>query len=401
MMVLAIGLSSYNLSLFHLINHAFYKALLFLGAGSVIHAIHDNQDLRKYGGLKSFLPLSYTVTLIASLSLIALPFMSGFYSKDFILESAIGQYSYSSKVVYFLALTGAAFTVLYSIKILHLTFISTPNGYMKDYNNAHEGDLFMSIPLIILAIFSIFFGFLTKDMFVGLGSSFFSDNAIFIHPSHEIMLETEFSLSYTIKTLPIIVTICSFLYYNNKIMILALSGILITIITGYSISVLNISFLIGFILLLTYILENNKSLVYKCNLFLITSIKLKLGLNVVNIYKYNIFNLLSVNMTNLFNQRLFIELFYNRFISGVVLKLGGQTTKFLDKGSIEYIGPYGLEIGLLYLSKKISKLDSGIITSYALYILSGLVIYLYVLNFMSIDELILVTFVSIIYIIIK
>jgi NADH-ubiquinone oxidoreductase chain 5 len=115
MMVLAVGLSSFIISLFHLINHAFYKALLFLGAGSVIHAIHDNQDLRKYGGLKSFLPLSYTVTLIASLSLIALPFMSGFYSKDFILESAIGQYSYSSKVVYFLALIGAAFTVLYSI----------------------------------------------------------------------------------------------------------------------------------------------------------------------------------------------------------------------------------------------------------------------------------------------
>jgi len=94
MMVLAIGLSSYNISLFHLINHAFYKALLFLGAGSVIHAVSDNQDLRKYGGLKIFLPLTYTVMLIASLSLIALPFMSGFYSKDFILESTYGQFFY-------------------------------------------------------------------------------------------------------------------------------------------------------------------------------------------------------------------------------------------------------------------------------------------------------------------
>ena len=103
MMVLAIGLSSYNISLFHLINHAFYKALLFLGAGSVIHAVADNQDLRKYGGLKIFLPLTYTIMLIASLSLIALPFMSGFYSKDFILESAYGQFFYSSKVVYFFA----------------------------------------------------------------------------------------------------------------------------------------------------------------------------------------------------------------------------------------------------------------------------------------------------------
>ena len=103
MMVLAIGLSSYNIALFHLINHAFYKALLFLGAGSIIHAVYDNQDLRKYGGLKLYLPLSYTIILIASLSLIALPFMSGFYSKDFILESAYGQFHFSSIVVYFVS----------------------------------------------------------------------------------------------------------------------------------------------------------------------------------------------------------------------------------------------------------------------------------------------------------
>jgi NADH-ubiquinone oxidoreductase chain 5 len=217
MMVLAIGLSSYNVSLFHLINHAFYKALLFLGAGSVIHAVHDNQDLRKYGGLKIFLPLSYTVMLIASLSLMALPFMSGFYSKDFILESAYGQFYFSSKVVYFLALIGATFTSLYSIKVLYLTFISAPNGYLTDYKKAHEGDIYMSLPLIILSVFSILFGFITKDMFIGLGSGFFIDNAIFIHPIHEIMLETEFALPTTIKTLPLVMTILSFVYYNGYI----------------------------------------------------------------------------------------------------------------------------------------------------------------------------------------
>jgi NADH-ubiquinone oxidoreductase chain 5 len=217
MMVLAIGLSSYNVSLFHLINHAFYKALLFLGAGSVIHAVADNQDLRKYGGLKIFLPLTYTVMLIASLSLIALPFMSGFYSKDFILESSYGQFFYSSKIIYFLALIGATFTLLYSIKILYLTFISTPNGYMTDYKKAHEGDLYMIIPLILLAIFSIFFGYVSKDLFIGLGSDFFSDNSIFIHPIHEIMLQTEFSLPFSIKILPIIITLVSFFYFNGYV----------------------------------------------------------------------------------------------------------------------------------------------------------------------------------------
>src|SRR6516225_11952698 len=163
MMVIAVGLSSYNLALFHLINHAFYKGLLFLGAGAVIHAVADNQDFRKYGGLISYLPLTYSVMLIASLSLVAFPFMTGFYSKDFILESAYGQFYLSSIIVYFIATIAAIFTTLYSVKVLYLTFLSSPNGPITNYKQAHEGDIFMSFPLIILAIFSVFFGYITKD----------------------------------------------------------------------------------------------------------------------------------------------------------------------------------------------------------------------------------------------
>src|ERR1700710_2685194 len=128
MMVVAVGLSSYNIALFHLVNHAFYKGLLFLGAGAVIHAVADNQDFRKYGGLISYLPLTYSVILIASLSLVAFPFMTGFYSKDFILESAYGQYYFSSTAVYIIAVIGAIFTTLYSVKVLYLTFLTSPNG---------------------------------------------------------------------------------------------------------------------------------------------------------------------------------------------------------------------------------------------------------------------------------
>src|SRR6201995_2985384 len=185
MMFIAIGLSSYNIAIFHLMNHAFYKGLLFLGAGAVIHAVADNQDLRKYGGLISFLPLTYTVILIASLSLVAFPFMTGFFSKDFILESAYGQYHFSSINVYFIATIGAIFTTLYSVKVLYLTFLANPNGSINYYKNAHEGDIFLSLPLVILAIFSIYFGFLTKDIFIGLGSGFFTDNSICIHPTHK------------------------------------------------------------------------------------------------------------------------------------------------------------------------------------------------------------------------
>jgi NADH-ubiquinone oxidoreductase chain 5 len=316
MMVIAVGLSCYNIALFHLINHAFYKGLLFLGAGSVIHAVSDNQDFRRYGGLIFFLPLTYSVMLIASLSLVAFPFMTGFYSKDFILESAYGQLHFSSTVVYIIATIGAMFTTLYSIKVLYLTFLTNPNGPVINYKQAHEGDIFMSLPLIILAIFSIFFGFITKDIFIGLGSGFFGDNALFIHPSHEIMLDTEFGVPVLFKLLPLVFTI-----------LLSITSIFFS---EYLSSVL---------------------IYFKLSRF-----------------GYNVFSF--------FNQRFLIELFYNKYITNFILKLGGQTTKVIDKGSIEFLGPYGLEKGLLNLSNNIAKLDNGVITSYALYILIGLVFYI-------------------------
>jgi NADH-ubiquinone oxidoreductase chain 5 len=316
MMVIAVGLSSYNVALFHLVNHAFYKALLFLGAGAVIHAVSDNQDFRKYGGLRVFLPLSYSVMLIASLSLVAFPHLTGFYSKDFILESAFGQFYFSSIVVYFIATIGAIFTTLYSVKVLYLTFLSNPNGPLINYKQAHEGDLFMSIPLIILAIFSIFFGYIAKDIYIGLGSSFFADNSLFIHPSHESMIETEFAVPTFFKLLPFICTIF-------------FSALALVISEFYP------SLLVSF----------------KFTRF-----------------GYNIFGF--------FNQRFLVEMFYNKFITGLVFNLGGQTTRILDKGAIELIGPFGLEKGLLLLSKNLASLETGVITTYALYILTGFVFFI-------------------------
>jgi NADH-ubiquinone oxidoreductase chain 5 len=326
MMVIAVGLSSYNVALFHLINHAFYKGLLFLGAGSIIHAIGDNQDFRKYGGLIKYLPLTYSVILIASLSLVAFPFMTGFYSKDFILESAYGQFSFSGISVYYIAVIGAMFTTLYSIKVLHLTFLTTPNSNIKYYGNdksstgiAHEGDIYMTLPLVILAVFSIFFGFLTKDMYIGLGSSFFVDNGIFIHPINEIMINTEFAVSTTWKLLPFILTV--------------------------SLSIIAI-------ILPEYLPE--------------TIINFKLSR-------------LGHNIFGFFNQRFLIELFYNKYITSLTLDLGGQTTKILDKGSIESLGPVGIQRELMTLSKYIVSLNTSIITSYGLYIVISFIIYILLL----------------------
>jgi len=315
MMVIAIGLSSYNIALFHLVNHAFYKGLLFLGAGAVIHAVADNQDLRKYGGLGAFLPLTYSVILIASLSLVAFPFMTGFYSKDFILESAYGQYYFSSIAVYVIAVIGAIFTTLYSVKVLYLTFLANPNGNIVSYKHAHEGDIFLSLPLVVLAIFSIYFGYITKDIFIGLGSGFFTDNSIFIHPIHEILIDTEFAVPTTFKLLPLFFTV---------------SFTAIAII--YS----------------------------------------EFFPNLINSFKLSN---LGHSIYGFFNQRFLVEYFYNKFIVNLVLNMGGQTTKILDKGSIELLGPFGLEKLLIKISKIISSLNAGVVTNYALFILIGFIAY--------------------------
>jgi len=315
MMVIAIGLSSYNLALFHLVNHAFYKALLFLGAGAVIHAVADNQDFRKFGGLRIFLPLTYSVMVIASLSLVAFPYMTGFYSKDFILESAYGDFFFSGTSVYYIATIGAMFTTLYSIKVLYLTFLGNPNGPIANYRIAHEGDIYMSLPLVILAIFSIFFGYITKDMFIGIGTDFFVDNSIFIHPSHEKVIQTEFAVPTIFKLLPFIFTVA-----------------------------LSIVAIVG-----------SENIFGKRKL---SSFKLsRIG--------YNIFGLL--------NQRFLFESLYNKYVTNGVLKLGGQTTKVIDKGSIERMGPYGSEVSLTKKSEDLSKISTGPITTIAVLILVGLI----------------------------
>lgn len=323
MMVIAIGLSSYSLAIFHLVNHAFYKGLLFLGAGSVIHAVQDNQDLRRYGGLVSFLPLTYTVILIASISLVAFPFMTGFYSKDFILESAYGQGSFSSINVYAIALIGAVFTTLYSVKILNLTFLAYPNGLRNYYKHAHEGDIYLSLPLTILAVFSIYFGFLAKEIFIGLGSDFFQDNSIFIQPMHEIFIDTEFAVPCEFKLLP--------LYFT---------------------------------LLFTVL-----SIVYP-----------EFIPSVLSSFKYT---RLGYYISCFFNQRFMIEFFYTNYIVKTVLSIGEQTTKVLDKGSIEWAGPHGIAVMLTRISKTITNLSKGVVIDYALYILVSICLYLSIFTFVS------------------
>jgi NADH-ubiquinone oxidoreductase chain 5 len=171
-MIFACGLSSYEVGLFHLSNHAFFKALLFLGAGSVIHALSDEQDMRKMGGLRRILPFSYSIMLIGSFALMGFPFLAGFYSKDVILEVSYATFTVFGHFSYILGTLAAFATAFYSIRVLYLVFLSEPNGNKNIIFNAHEGTARMTFPLFLLCLLSIFIGYLSKDLFIGFGTDF-------------------------------------------------------------------------------------------------------------------------------------------------------------------------------------------------------------------------------------
>lgn len=216
MMILAIGSSAYDLAIYHLYCHAFFKALLFMSAGSIIHSyMSETQDMRKYGGLINYLPYSYTTMLIASLSLMAIPGLTGYYSKDIIIESLYGTYTVSGYIMYYIATASATLTAIYSLRVLYLTFYNTPRGNKYTFTHVHEST-HMAVPMFILAIYSIFLGYardnVTFHLVMGL-------------PHTNSFIETEYTLPAIFKLLPLIlglglsillVYIYEFAYKINK-----------------------------------------------------------------------------------------------------------------------------------------------------------------------------------------
>lgn len=160
-MVMICGFSQYNTGLFHLINHGFFKALLFLSAGSIIHALNDEQDFRKMGGMNSITPFTYTCIIIGSMSLMGLPFLTGFYSKDLIIELIYGEHYL--RFALWLGILSASLTAFYSFRLSNFTFFNAPQSNIKDFNNSHEGDLNLRLPLIILLVGSIIVGFTLQN----------------------------------------------------------------------------------------------------------------------------------------------------------------------------------------------------------------------------------------------
>lgn len=317
-MVIACGLSHYNVALFHLFLHGWFKALLFLGAGSVIHAMRDEQDMRKYGALIHNIPFTYAIMLIGSLSLMGFPFLSGFYSKDAILELAYGNYSIDGNFAFIFASLAAFFTAFYSFRLLYLTFISNNNSSQDIFKNSHESPWQMTLPLLILSLCSIFFGFIFKDAIIGLGSSFF-DSSIFILPHSSLsssfsvrgadpFIDAEFIDTF-IKFIPLILSLFgSFLAF-----------ILFHFLSLYSSFLSSLLSFSPFLTLYTFL-----------------------------------------------NNKWHFDFIYNSFIARPLLSFGHSISyKVFDRGWFEFFGPFGISRSLTFITTHLSSFQSGALYNYA------------------------------------
>jgi len=216
-MFFAAGVGAYNVAMFHLFTHAFFKALLFLGSGSVIHAFKDEQDINNMGGVWKKLPYTYALMIIGTLALTGFPFLSGFYSKDAIIEFA---YLKGNTTGYYAAGIGiftAFLTSIYSWRLIFKTFHGSYNNKDVKIEETHESPLVMLIPLVLLSIGAIFAGFLFKDLFIGHGGEnlFWAESIKFLEP-----LSTEHPPTWFLLLTPCLVLlsipIAYYLFVKNK-----------------------------------------------------------------------------------------------------------------------------------------------------------------------------------------
>ena len=178
-MFFAAGVGAYHVAIFHLFTHAFFKALLFLGSGSVIHAFKDEQDIRNMGGVWKKLPYTYVLMLIGTLALTGFPFLSGFYSKDAIIEFALLKNSTIGNYAAFVGVFTAFLTAIYSWRLIFKTFHGDYKNKKIQIDETHESPMLMIAPLIILSLGAVSAGFIFKEIFIGHNSNNFWQNSIF------------------------------------------------------------------------------------------------------------------------------------------------------------------------------------------------------------------------------
>ncbi len=212
-MFFAAGVGAYQVAMFHLFTHAFFKALLFLGAGSVIHAFNDEQDIRNMGGVWKKIPMTCALMLIGTLALTGFPFLSGFYSKDAIIEYAYISGTKVGSYAAFIGIITAFLTSVYSWRLFFKTFFGDYKGKEK-LDTIHESPMVMLIPLMALSLGALFSGYIFKDLFIGLSSKFWQDSIFFLNLKDEHTVPLWFLL-----TTPILVTTAipvSYFYFIKK-----------------------------------------------------------------------------------------------------------------------------------------------------------------------------------------
>ena len=312
-MMVACGMSQYALGIYHLANHAFFKALLFLSAGSVIHALGDEQDMRRMGGLVRLLPLSYAMTLIGTLALVGWPYLTGFYSKDVILEISGGQYTSMGNFAWCITTLVVFLTSYYSFRLLFLVFLVPPRASRVAMKHVHEAPLTMALPLYVLAVGSIFVGYLSRDMFIGLGTDFWG-NALYTSPYHDSMVASEY-LDQWIRLVPVCGT---------------LAGLGVAYVTCM-VSPAWVSSL--------YTHPWYRACMRFCN------------------------------------RRWFVDVVYNAYVGRPAMEWGYRTSfRALDRGLLEMVGPQGLSQCSLALAERFRQLQSGYMYHYALVMLFGVTV---------------------------
>ncbi len=186
-MFVALGLGAYSVAIFHLFTHAFFKALLFLGSGSVIHALEDEQDMRNMGGIYKLLPYTWITMLIGTLALTGFPLTAGYFSKDAIIEAAYAAHSGVGMYGFILTVAAALLTSFYSWRLIFMTFHGETRLSKESLSKAHESPMVILIPLFILALGSLGAGFFFKGLFIGEGYAEFWRSALFTLPSNQIL----------------------------------------------------------------------------------------------------------------------------------------------------------------------------------------------------------------------
>ena len=312
-MVFACGLSQYSVGVFHLMNHAFFKALLFLSAGSVIHALSDEQDMRKMGGLVQLLPLTFAMMTIGSLALVGFPFLAGFYSKDVILEAAYAKYTLSGTFTYMFGVSCVLLTSYYSFRLLFMTFCTTTASPRRYFASIHDAPLVMAAPLLVLALGSIFVGYLGRDMLIGVGTDFWN-NALFVLPKNTVLVESEY-IPQLQKFVPVFATLlgAAVAYY----------------------------------------------------------------LNVPGIWtSYRLVQIPIIRQWYTFlNRRWFVDKVYNDWISQTALNFGyTMSFKTLDKGCFEILGPRGIAHTFTNLARDMGRFQTGLVYHYAVVMLFGSIV---------------------------